>query len=331
MIRPIQYLRGIAAMMVVWHHSIDRASAFIHAPGFGIYGVDLFFVISGFIMLVTTWDKPVTPLQFIGHRIRRVVPLYWTATLLMVGLAIIAPAMSNNLRLDAVSLLKSLLFIPYNSLNFPGTMLPVLTPGWTLDYEMFFYALFAASLFAKRNWRLPLMIGSLAALVVGGHVLLPKSVPMLVYTNPRLLEFAAGMVFGRLWVMKKHVRKDGGQPLMLALGDASYSIYLTHLFTLGGLHAVWSRMVPTASMASSIALIAVSLTICAAVGWACYWLVEKPLTMWLQGSRSARSGSALSSATLQHLATIDNGRIFLGTRFDGYFARWGKAGGCRRD
>jgi exopolysaccharide production protein ExoZ len=295
MIRPIQYLRGIAAMMVVWQHSVGQGatSAFIRVPEFGIYGVDLFFAISGFIMVVTTWDKPITPIEFIGHRIRRVVPLYWAATLLMVAIAMVAPALSNNLQFDAVSLLKSLFFIPYDSLSFPGTMFPLLTPGWTLDYEMFFYALFAASLFAKRNWRLPLLIATLATLVVSSYVLPLKSVPMQVYTSPRLLEFAAGMILGRLWVMKKRAPGNGGQPLLMALGDASYSIYLSHLFTLGALHAVWVRAVPVATMTSSIALMVVSLTTCAVAGWMCYWLVEKPLTMRLQGSvkREARQSA----------------------------------------
>jgi exopolysaccharide production protein ExoZ len=67
MIRPIQYLRGLAAMMVVWHHSVGQVPAtlnFIRLPMWGVYGVDLFFMISGFIMLVTTWDKRMTPTEF---------------------------------------------------------------------------------------------------------------------------------------------------------------------------------------------------------------------------------------------------------------------------
>jgi exopolysaccharide production protein ExoZ len=289
-IRPIQYLRGLAAMMVVWHHAIvqvDPTSQFIRLPMIGSYGVDLFFAISGFIMLVTTWDKPITPMEFIAHRIRRVVPLYWSATLLRVGLAIVAPALLTNFRFDAVSILKSLFFIPFNSVNVPGTMFPLLTPGWTLDYEMFFYALFAASLLAKRSLRLPLLTSALAMLVVAGYVLPGMSLPMQVYTSPRLLEFAAGMILGRLWVMKKRAPGKGGQPLLLALGDASYSIYLTHVFTLAAVHVVLVRMVPIVTMSTSIGLMAVSLAVSSGVGYLCYRLVERPLTSLLKPSLPA--------------------------------------------
>jgi exopolysaccharide production protein ExoZ len=286
MIRPIQYLRGVAAMMVVWYHSVGQIAEtknFIGIYEFGHYGVDLFFVISGFIMLVTTWDKPITPIAFIGHRIRRVVPLYWAATLAMVAAAIVAPGLFKTLHFDAASLAKSLFFIPYDSLSFPGTIFPLLTPGWTLDYEMFFYALFAASLWAPREWRVSLMVGALVALVAGGYLLHPASIPMQTYTSPRLLEFGAGMILGRLWVMRKHARQDGGNAVLMGLGDASYSIYLTHIFTLGALRMVWIRLVPQATMPSSIALMLASLTACAVAGWLCYRLVERPLTRWFSG------------------------------------------------
>jgi exopolysaccharide production protein ExoZ len=286
MIRPIQYLRGIAAMMVVWHHSlgqVDGTMNFIRLPPFGQYGVDLFFMISGFIMLVTTWDKPVTPLEFIGNRVRRIVPLYWLTTLLMLGVAIIAPGLFKTLKFDVASILKSLFFIPYDSLSFPGSIWPLLVPGWTLNYEMFFYALFAGTLLVERNWRVPIMVAVLSALVVAGYALHPSGAALQVYTNHMLLEFGAGMILGRIWVMRKHARRGGGHAVLMALGDASYSIYLTHIFTLGALRIIWVRVVPDASMASSIALMAVSLAVSALVGYGVFRWVEKPLTDRLRG------------------------------------------------
>src|SRR5438309_11551486 len=83
-IRPIQYLRGFVAMMVVWHHSVELLG---NGRGFGASGVDLFFVISGFIMMVST-DRGVSPGTFLQNRIIRVVPLYWCATLLIVALSL---------------------------------------------------------------------------------------------------------------------------------------------------------------------------------------------------------------------------------------------------
>jgi peptidoglycan/LPS O-acetylase OafA/YrhL len=78
--------------------------------------------------------------------------------------------------------------------------------------------------------------------------------------------------------MRKRARRDGGNVVLMALGDASYSIYLTYIFTLGALRVVWVRLVPAATMTSSIMLMAVSLTASAAAGWLCYRLIEQPLT-----------------------------------------------------
>src|SRR5229473_1548571 len=147
-IRPIQYLRAIAALMVVWHHSLIQVpgvAQFIALPEFGPSGVDIFFVISGFIMLVITAGKEVTPAEFIRQRVIRVVPLYWLTTLLMLGCAVVVPTAFKTLQFSPAAVAKSLLFVPYDSLSFPGHAWPVLVPGWTLNYEMFFYGLFAAS------------------------------------------------------------------------------------------------------------------------------------------------------------------------------------------
>lgn len=143
-------------MMVVWHHAtaeVAMAPVFGKIPTFGPLGVDLFFGISGFIMLVTTWDKPIGPAEFMAHRIKRIVPLYWLATLSMVGLAVVAPALFKTLKWDAATLTESLLFIPHYSLSFPGDIKPLLVPGWSLHYEMFFYVLFAGALLCKREYR----------------------------------------------------------------------------------------------------------------------------------------------------------------------------------
>jgi exopolysaccharide production protein ExoZ len=277
-------------MLVVWHHALGQIAAtqqFIRLPPFGGYGVDLFFVISGFIMLVTTWDKPIGPIEFVWHRIRRVVPLYWVATSLMVIGAITAPFMFKTLKWDAASLAMSLSFIPYDSLSFPGKIEPLLVPGWSLNYEMFFYALFALLLLVSRGLRVPLMVGTLSVLVIAGYFLHPSSAPMQVYTNPVLLEFAAGMILGRLWVMRKHTSTGKGLVLPLALGNASYSIYLTHIFTLGALRVLWLRLLPNSTLTSSIALMVVSLAVCAVAGWLCYVSVERPLAKWFGRSASA--------------------------------------------
>jgi exopolysaccharide production protein ExoZ len=288
-IRWIQYLRGIAAMMVVWHHSLGQIPAtqeFIRLPELGSWGVQLFFVISGFIMLVTTWEKPITPVDFMRNRLRRIVPLYWIVTIALVAIAIGAPAVFKTLKWDELALAKSLVFVPYWNLTFPDMIAPLLLPGWSLNYEMFFYLMFAITLFLGRKWRVPVMVGTMMALVGAGKILLPSAAPAVVYTDPMMLEFAAGMVLGRWWVSKKHPRRDGGHPILLALGDASYSIYLTHIFTLGALRVLWIRFVPVASMATSLVWMGIAVCVCAIAGWACYRLIERPITLRLNPGKN---------------------------------------------
>ncbi|MCR5875270.1 acyltransferase [Phenylobacterium sp. J426] len=140
--RSIQYLRGIAAFAVLVFHAAERAGGHF---GVGAAGVDVFFVISGFIMWVVTCRKTPSPGDFLMRRVQRIVPLYWAATLLVVGVALAIPGSFPNLQVSFEALLKSLFFVPYHDAG--GLIAPLIVPGWTLNYEMFFYLLFAGGLF----------------------------------------------------------------------------------------------------------------------------------------------------------------------------------------
>lgn len=204
MIRPIQYLRAVAALMVVWVHAfyiIPGAAQQFNIPNFGGAGVDLFFVISGFIMVVTTAEKEVTPAQFFCRRLVRIAPLYWLATLAMIAGAAYADSF-KSLGYPPVAIAKSLLFIPYTALGgHPGNVWPILAQGWTLNFEMFFYGLFALSLAAPRRLRLAGLALTLGSLVVIGELFGPFVEPLaLVYTNGLLLEFAAGVILAHGWL-----------------------------------------------------------------------------------------------------------------------------------
>jgi exopolysaccharide production protein ExoZ len=285
MIPWIQYLRALAALMVVWHHSLGQVAGteqFIPFSNLGGYGVQLFFMISGFIMLVTTWDKPIGPAEFIRLRLTRIVPLYWLATLGMILGAIVAPGLSKTFKWDGVSLVKSLFFIPYYSLSTPNEIRPLLMPGWSLNYEMFFYAIFALLLMVVNTLRIHLMVGAMLVLVAVGLMTHPQGAVPRVYTDPVLLEFAAGMIVGRIWLRMKHKRGDIGHPLLMTLGDASYSIYLTHSFTLAALRVLWAHFIPNPTLASSIGWMAVALVASALAGWICFRLIERPMTRGLK-------------------------------------------------
>ncbi len=131
-IESIQSLRAFAALSVVLTHM-----SIINSGGFG---VDIFFIISGFLMMYSTekgtagyWKK----------KIIRIVPFYWIMTIFTVLAVKIMPNLFNSYEVSWIYLIKSLLFIPYEH---NGIYQPVLGLGYTLNYEMLFYVFFFISI-----------------------------------------------------------------------------------------------------------------------------------------------------------------------------------------
>ena len=198
----LQVLRCLAASLVVAAHAGERVvnlsahpdgSALGATRALGLLGVCTFFVISGYIMVLTSGRQAGSTagaLEFARRRIVRVVPLYWIATAVTLALQVRHP--SNDATFDHIT--KSLLFVPYFSQMQGGHMRPVLGQGWTLDYEMFFYALFAACLLLPRRMGLIASIG----LLVGLAALHPfvSGAVLQTWTDSLLLLFGAGMVLG---------------------------------------------------------------------------------------------------------------------------------------
>jgi peptidoglycan/LPS O-acetylase OafA/YrhL len=91
------------------------------------------------------------------------------------------------------------MFVPHASPS--GEVLPIVQNGWTLNYEMFFYILFALWLAAPRNLRLFGVVLTLGALVVLGRLAGSFKTPMAgAFTSPLLLEFAAGALLAHVWL-----------------------------------------------------------------------------------------------------------------------------------
>lgn len=192
----IQYLRGIAALMVVVFHlqpQLERMRIDFLPPNWLAAGVDLFFVISGFIMWWTTWDSPTTPGRFMLKRIHRIVPLYWAITSFYVLVLLVAPRFMQSGAFEPAHAVASYLFFPWPHPVIDANH-PLVTPGWTLNYEMFFYLVFAVGLFLPgRRARLVAVTGLLVSLVVAGLVFAPENAALKVYTSTMLLEFLFGM------------------------------------------------------------------------------------------------------------------------------------------
>jgi exopolysaccharide production protein ExoZ len=145
MIYNIQGLRAFAALSVLYAH-LASTSALSLRPNVGVFGVDLFFVISGFLI---PYVADAHAGLFALRRLIRIVPLYWTVTLFLFAVARTVPALFHSIKPTFGQLVGSLLFLPYPPLKGP---FPVVSFGWTLNYEMYFYAIFASALLAGKRF-----------------------------------------------------------------------------------------------------------------------------------------------------------------------------------
>lgn len=199
----VQYARGVAALMIVVFHEytqLARLGAGSTEAWFDWLqvGVSLFFVISGFVMWITTSSRHTRPSTFAMSRIARIVPLYWGITTLTLALLLVAPKLLQSTRLDLALAFASYLFVPWPNPSFDGELLPLVVVGWTLNYEMFFYAVFAICLVLPAAHRLAALTLVLAGLVAGGLVYGGGDKWVVFYTNPHLLEFLLGVYIGAL-------------------------------------------------------------------------------------------------------------------------------------
>lgn len=212
LIPAVQYLRGFAALAVFLFHvsSLTVATWGPNAAGIdhvGAAGVDLFFVISGFVMaMIVSRPGPFRPGNFVMRRIARVVPGYYIATLGVFVLALAAPGLLKSTTADFWMLLRSLAFVPWPDAH--GSMAPLLLVGWTLNYEIFFYVLvlLIAGLFGDR--RLYGVIGCLCTLVVLGWIFHPAHPTVAFYTDSILLEFTFGII---VWHLHKAISNEGAE------------------------------------------------------------------------------------------------------------------------
>jgi exopolysaccharide production protein ExoZ len=212
----IQYLRAAAALGVVVFHAAERSGTHF---AIGAAGVDVFFVISGFIMWVVASERAPSPAVFLRDRIERIAPLYWIATGVMVVGAL--AGLFPNLRLTAWYVLSSLFFIASRSPS-TGDIWPVLVQGWTLNYEMFFYVLFAATLFLPARRRFSAMAALFLALVAAGWMFQPETPVLKTWTDPLLLEFLIGMAIGKAW-LKGAIPAPGTGVALMAVSIAGFA------------------------------------------------------------------------------------------------------------
>lgn len=265
----IQLLRAFAALNVVMFHIIYTATDYGFSVLFwrvleswGRSGVDLFFVISGFVMIYIQHHKNKSSVAFFVDRLLRIVPTYWFLSIFLALVLVLLPSVFRQMHFSPSWLVSSLLFLS----GVLEEQKPILFVGWTIEYEMFFYLIFSVSLLAT-TLRSSIFITTFSLVVAIG----------IFHADMIFLEFIFGMLIGYLYLSQNSINKFGLISLMLGIcfllvslvakdsglnrvllfgipsclilfgcvnlrqvhsgvftkvGDASYSIYLIQIFTI---------------------------------------------------------------------------------------------------
>lgn len=334
----IQILRFVAALLVVHLHAVDNVWLFTHKVGiggrtwdeFGHCGVDIFFVISGFI--ITRTSKGLTAGEFIARRARRILPLYWAISALWMLAYVFASS------IDWRTMLATWLLWPATN----GIATPIIPMGWTLCFEALFYAAFALVI-----WR-PKTVWLIAALYVGA-LAFPVVEPLKFFGNPIILEFLAGVILAYVPAWRPatigipagvailvlgavlHWPHPGtpidaltgvgawtrlavlGIPAVLIvwgtlqlraregvfsyLGDASYALYLIHPPIVAGTVIL---LVGLAHLPPDLGIVA-AMAAAVVVSWRVYELFEKPMLAGLKKMMDARGRLSASAAEQERL------------------------------
>lgn len=333
----VQYLRAVAAILVVLHHARDQFPALSQIiPTHALQGgVDIFFVISGFIMVHTTTRPGYTRWEFWERRLTRIVPLYWTATVFTAFLLIFFPSLPRDSKFTIPSFVMSLLFLPHHNPGKVGSLSPMLSLGWTLNYEMFFYLIFGLLIFLRPVTRTATIAVLFATLVCLVAIFQPTLPALKFWGDAIVLEFVFGcavacleiygfasrvpilaaalllgasaicfLVFGSgdlngAWRVRNlglasagivlavvcmdrqgaFARSGPVSRVMKELGDASYSIYLAHLYPVIAFRVAWEKLhFPIQSTGDCLLFF----VLCATVGVSSGWLVYRYVELWLK-------------------------------------------------
>ena len=334
----LQILRFVAASMVLFSHVQHQAAklfvedtSFVpFEPVYWAGGVDIFFVISGFIMYYIASEQfgvAGAPREFLLKRLARIAPPYWFFTMLMVLATFIFANHISHPDFNVSLLVSSLFFVP--KLNNYGMFYPVLMLGWTLNFEFFFYLVFSVSLLLSRRIGIVFIAVFMCFVVSLQYLFHLGSSPFAFYSNSIVFEFLFGIALAILfrkgwrlpavlgWVIvvfaiismvvlqglgiSNHFweyrflwmglpalvlcagfvligGRKGKSPSCLVLclsffGDASYSLYLSHPFSLNFISLLWVKF----DLALPWLYVAASCVISLACAIVVYFFIEMPM------------------------------------------------------
>ncbi|MEM6547589.1 MAG: acyltransferase [Pseudomonadota bacterium] len=352
LLQNIQALRALAAVLVFFVHYEDLEQKrggvrlFGEWADAGAAGVDLFFVISGFVMVLTTRNVRGAPrdgMKFILARVFRIYPLWWLCLTALTVVWLLKPGMvySGSAGFEPDWLRDYLLVTREHS--------PLLQVGWTLVYEMYFYVVFMGILFlpiglfgrfiALVVWFGLVVLGSLTVSVTNGTqlflMLSPLNLEFLLggfaafaylwgrgilaaqalcaggilfliglalYASPATEAVFAGIAYQKEWprallfgvpsllivygaASLEAERRWLISPWLSTVGDWSYSLYLTHMMTLGALGIIWAKLHVNTVFGHVLALVFV-LGGCLFVSFLSYRLFEVPVNRVAKRLRS---------------------------------------------
>lgn len=196
----LQVIRALSAIMIVGHHVAlymnDTSLPMINKVFFnGWIGVDVFFVLSGFILYYTSYKKIGHKDQckdFIFKRLSRIYPVYWVV---LSAVLIVWPSYFD-IRYEIKDILKSYLLVPQ-------TKLPVLGVTWFLSYIVFFYLLFAMIIYFNKKISYPLISGWLIGVLLNsfGIISHPNFYFNFIFSN-HFVEIVAGCLVAIIFIKK---------------------------------------------------------------------------------------------------------------------------------
>lgn len=333
MLVGLQYLRAFAAVLVVFFHLIISAVFndrwFSDYPGLihiGQIGVDIFFVLSGFIITYSMYNRKSmgSKVQFILLRIIRIYPMYWLYSLAV--LIVFLSPFTKAYTFDFLYFLKSMLLFP--TYNAEGGLYPLLIVGWTLVCEMYFYLIFCACRSSNKWKSLVYVFFSFLFIFIFAKYFLSSNAITEFLSQTIFFEFTAGMllynlfshhkgyelihkakflirliaisnfiillcywdelnafreilnasfsIFALLSVLSIRKNKDNIiSKFFISVGDASYSLYLSHLLFVMVITGLWKRGILLPAHGHEIFYFLFVIFICITFSILSYRLIEK--------------------------------------------------------
>ncbi len=336
----IQALRGAATLLVVLYHLMETEHKFAQgdsiSPSFMricATSVDMFFIISGFVLVTVStgkFQKIGETLHFFYNRITRVYSLYWFYTVLLLVYFLLPPEMFSRPRQD-INLFKSFLLLPQDNM-------PLLVVAWTLVYELYYYFIFGLLLFFAEKHLIKLLLLWAMAVVIGRiflhDIVNPNTcATMNVITHPLTLEFIIGCIMAKMvfagtrtmglvlfiigilmlpinHILSADMAMEGWDRLffyglpstlivygaiaaelesnfmfpkfMQTLGDASYSMYLSHYIVLPIIGRLWPLVLSRFNISGegqidNIIASVIMLVVSIAAGIISFRLIENPM------------------------------------------------------